>query len=200
MFLNMPTCIDHSGVFREITLAPQQPSSQQPPQAAKSASIAKFRSPLWPMALQSESKDTLLSQQDVRQTKTSGQRVRMMTFNGLPLLSPISRNTMSACPTTQRTSPCQCCTVLKFPWRLHLACWWRAQCCMPARQATLGHYQKPTRQMSTFIRTLHNSPIKPVVLSIWTPGAEHVESHMARNPDMQTPHCVASPPHNVNFD
>ena len=74
------------------------------------------------MALQSESKDTLLLQQDVRQTNAREKRLRMMTFDGLTLLSLISKNATSACPTTQLTSPCQGCTVLKFPWRPTLAC------------------------------------------------------------------------------
>ena len=65
------------------------------------------------MGLQSESKNTLLLQQDVRQTKTREKRVQMMTFNGLQLLSSISRMPCRQVP--QRNTSLGC-TVLKFPW------------------------------------------------------------------------------------
>ena len=49
--------------------------------------------------------------------------------------------------------------------------------------------------MSTLIGTFHIFPKKQVVLNTRTPEAENVDlsftfsSHMARNPDMQTPVC-----------
>ena len=73
--MNMPTVVEYLCVFFffcEITLAQQQPSSQQPHIQRRAA---KFKSLPLPMALQSESKDTLLLQQAVRHTKTSGKRV-----------------------------------------------------------------------------------------------------------------------------
>ena len=102
----------------------------------------------------------------------------------------------------RNTSPFQVCTVLKFPWAPNLACRLGALCCLP----TLGAFQNPTRQVSTSIRTLHISPRNQVVLNTWTLEAECVDlsltfsRHMARNPDVQTPQCVAIPPHDVNFD